>query len=624
MRVIATAGHVDHGKSTLIEALTGTHPDRLKEERERQMTIDLGFAWWRLPGGEEVGVVDVPGHRDFIGNMLAGVCGMDAALLVVAADEGPMPQTREHLAILDLLEIPAAVVALTKTDLVPEPDRMEQAEGRVREMLSGTRYAGAPIVRVSSATRAGLAELQAALERALAQAARRADLGRPRLPVDRAFSMTGFGAVLTGTLLDGALHVGDEVELLPDGLRGRVRGLQTHKKQEETARPGTRTAVNVNGITAAQARRGMTLARLGDYRPTRRLDVAFRLLADASRPLRHDDELKLHLGAGETLARARLLGQDELAPGEQGWLQLETSAPAVCARGDRFILRRPSPGETLGGGMVLDPHPAGRHKRADAAALARLAALAGGDPAALLALALAEMAVAPLRDLARRASLPLPAAEEALKSLLDEGIAMLDGAQVVDAAASLSAHTRLLANLQTFHAAEPLKSGISPAELRARLHLPEALFDRALAEAGRAGQVEAGGGLIRQKGQAVQFSPEEQARVEELMARFAAAPFAPPTFKECEQALGKNLLHSLLQGGRLVRVSPEVAFRAEDVAQAEDDLRERIRRDGPVTLAQMRDQWQTSRRYVQALLEHFDARGVTVREGEARRLKAGG
>ncbi|MBI3158877.1 MAG: selenocysteine-specific translation elongation factor [Chloroflexi bacterium] len=621
MRVIATAGHVDHGKSTLIEALTGTHPDRLKEERERQMTIDLGFAWWTLPGGEEVGVVDVPGHRDFIANMLAGVGGMDAALLVVAADEGPMPQTREHLAILDLLEIPAAVVALTKIDLVPEEERLEEAIQRVQAALAATRFAAAPIVRVSAVQRAGLAELEAALQAALAQSPPRPDLGWPRLPVDRAFSMTGFGAVLTGTLLDGALNVGDEVELLPEGLRGRVRGLQTHKKQEQTARPGTRTAVNVNGIQAAQAERGMLLARPGDYRPTRRLDAVFRLLADSSQPLRHDDEVKLFIAASETLARVRLLGAEELSPGERGWLQLETGALIVCARGDRFILRRPSPGETLGGGTVLDPHPASRHRRFEAAVLERMAVLAEGGLAARLALALAEMAVAPLRDLARRAGLPLPAAEEALRSLLDEGSAMLDGAQVVDAAASLSAHTRLLAGLQAFHAAEPLKSGISPAELRARLHLPQALFDRALAEAGRAGQVEAAGGLIRQKGQAVQFSPEEQARVEELMARFAAAPFAPPTFKECEEALGKALLHSLLQGGRLVRLSPEVVFRAEDAAQAEDDLRERIGRDGPVTLAQMRDQWQTSRRYVQALLEYFDARGVTVRDGDARRLK---
>ena len=252
MRVIGTAGHVDHGKSTLVEALTGTHPDRLKEEREREMTIDLGFAWLVLPTGEEIGIIDVPGHRDFIENMLAGVGGIDAALFVVAADEGVMPQTREHLAILDLLQIQGGVVALTKTDLVEDSDWLDLVEEDLHKALSGTILQEAPVVRVSAHRREGLEQLLQALGDCLAERPPRLDLGRPRLPVDRVFSVAGFGTVVTGTLSDGQLRVGDEVEILPHGTRGRVRGLQTHKRKEEIAVPGSRTAINISGIQLDQ------------------------------------------------------------------------------------------------------------------------------------------------------------------------------------------------------------------------------------------------------------------------------------------------------------------------------------------------------------------------------------
>jgi selenocysteine-specific elongation factor len=308
MRVLGTAGHVDHGKSTLVEALTGTHPDRLKEEREREMTIDLGFAWFQLPNGEEVGIVDVPGHRDFIENMLAGVGGIDAALFVVAADEGVMPQTREHLAILDLLHIDGGVVALTKIDLVDDPDWLELVEEDVRRVLAGTVLETARLVRVSARTGEGIPELVTALEETLSGRLARPDLGRPRLPVDRVFTIAGFGTVVTGTLSDGRLRIGDEVEVLPSKIRGRVRGLQTHKRKEEAAVPGSRTAVNISGVTLDQIKRGEVVAHPGDYHPTRRLDVRLRLLPDASSPVRHNTEVKLYLGAAEVVARLRLLG----------------------------------------------------------------------------------------------------------------------------------------------------------------------------------------------------------------------------------------------------------------------------------------------------------------------------
>ena len=293
MRVIGTAGHVDHGKSTLVAALTGIHPDRLKEEQEREMTIDLGFAWLTLPGGEEIGIVDVPGHRDFIENMLAGVGGIDAVLLVIAADEGIMPQTREHLAILDLLQIQAGLVVLTKIDLIDDPDWLDLVEVDIRNVLRGTVLQDVPILRVSSTTRAGLPDLLRALDLLLQNVPVRPDLNRPRLPIDRVFAIPGFGTVVTGTLSDGKLATGDEVEILPSGLHGRIRGLQTHKKKEEMAVPGSRTAVNISGLNMEQIQRGEVVTHPGQYRITQRLDLTFRLLPDVSTSLRHNIEVKL-------------------------------------------------------------------------------------------------------------------------------------------------------------------------------------------------------------------------------------------------------------------------------------------------------------------------------------------
>ena len=357
MRVIGTAGHVDHGKSTLIEALTGIHPDRLKEEREREMTIDLGFAWLELPGGEPVGIVDVPGHRDFIENMLAGIGGIDAVLFVVAADEGVMPQTREHLAILDILQINGGVIALTKIDMVSEDEWLDLVEDDVSRVVAGTILQDAPILRVSAKNDLGLSELLVTLEEVLAEKPPRQDLGRPRLPVDRVFSIAGFGTVVTGTMSDGHLQVGDEVEILPDGTHGRIRGLQTHKQKEELAIPGSRTAINISGVGLDAVKRGDVVVHPGDYQPSQRMDLRFRLLPDVSQSLKHNTEVKLFIGAAEVLARVRTLGKEEIQPGDEGWLQLEMREPIVAIRGDHYIIRRPSPGETLGGGRVVDPHP---------------------------------------------------------------------------------------------------------------------------------------------------------------------------------------------------------------------------------------------------------------------------
>lgn len=632
MRVIGTAGHVDHGKSTLIQALTGTHPDRLKEEQEREMTIDLGFAWWNLPGGEEVGVIDVPGHRDFIENMLAGVGGIDAALFVVAADEGVMPQTREHLAILDILQIPHGVVALTKTDMVSDPDWLDLVEEELRQALAGTVLEDAPIVRVSARTGDQIDTLQRAIEQVLSQFPARPDVGRPRLPVDRVFTIAGFGTVVTGTLVDGHFSVGDEVVILPGSIKGRIRGLQTHQRKQDRALPGSRTAVNISGITVEDVQRGQVVAHPGTIGETRRLDVSFRLLPDSTFPLEHNTEVKLFIGSAEVVARVRLIGAEVLQPGQSGWLQLELPHPVVAARGDRYILRRPSPGETIGGGVVLDPHPRRRYKRFAESVLKRLRALEGGSPEEVLMQALVTLGAATFAEVEKAANLESGLAGSSAAALAASGqMIVLEGDPTALKAKNWvsarpyweSGIEKVLSLLEEFHRKNPLRLGMPLEELKSRVKVEPRVFAHLLDRLAEEGKAVAQGALVRLAGHDVSFTPAQQARVDGLLARFAQSPFSPPTIKECVAEVGEDLYQTMVALGMLVPVSAEVVFRQQDYDQAVKDVAELGGREGGFTLAEARDHWQTTRRYVQDLLEHLDREGITVRVGDVRKLRRG-
>jgi selenocysteine-specific elongation factor len=631
MHVIGTAGHVDHGKSTLVQALTGTHPDRLKEEREREMTIDLGFAWLTLPGGEEVGIVDVPGHRDFLENMLAGIGGIDAALFVIAADEGMMPQTIEHLAILDILQVQGGVVALTKIDLIDDPDWLDLVQEDIHSALSHTVLENAPIVRVSSRTHQGIPELLNSLGECLANRPSRPDLERPRLPVDRVFTMPGFGTVVTGTLSDGSFHTGNEVEILPSGLRTRIRGLQTHKQKEETAVPGSRTAVNLSGINVEQVNRGDVITSPGTYQPSRRIDVRFRLLRDIPQPLKHDTQVKFFLGASEVQSRVRLLGSEELLPGEEGWLQLELEQPVVAIRGDRYILRRPSPGETLGGGTIVDPHPKGRHKRFSTQELANLEKLAQGTPAEILLQAMLALGIAPLQDVINRSNLDTATAKGAAQELFASGeLITFEGASgAVPPPQSLIISNsywgvlkrQALQELTDYHKTYPLRPGIPREELKSRLKLSSRLFNLILPKISSEGDLDEHGSLVRLDGFKIQFTPQQQHSVDGLLACFAASPFSPPTVKECQAEVGEELLNAMVEVGWLVPVPPDVVFRKQDYELMIAEIIKLLNQKQTITAGEVRDHFNTTRRYVLALLEYMDSQGITVREGDARRLK---
>lgn len=637
MRVIGTAGHVDHGKSTLVQALTGINPDRLKEEQEREMTIDLGFAWMELPDGEEVGIVDVPGHCDFIENMLAGIGGIDAVLFVVAADEGVMPQTREHLAILDVLQIMGGVVALTKIDLVDtgsldQMDWLDLVEDDIRQVMHGTILEDAPIIRVSARKLIGLDELRDAIQRCLEDRPSRIDLRKPRLPVDRIFTVAGFGTVVTGTLSDGSLNVADEVEILPGGLRGRVRGLQTHKRKQVSAIPGSRTAVNISGVNIDQIQRGDVVAKPGIYQPTRRLDVHFRSLPDVEKPLKHNTEVKFFIGSAEVVARVRVLGTEEIEPGHEGWLQLELREPVVAVRGDRYILRRPSPGETLGGGSVVDPHPKGRHKRFRARLFERLESLSKGTPAEILLQASLAIGAAPIKDIVSHSNLEEAPAKEALNELVDhDQLLILEGStadiQINSGTIAISRsawdqlESQSMEVVERFHRENPLRRGIPREELKSRLKISARVFNLGLSRLVETGNLREKGPLVFKPEHQIRFTKDQEDAIQRLMSELNRSPYSPPSIKEARKIVGDDVYNAMIDLGLLQQVSEEVAFKKEDYDRMVAEIRGLLQKNHTISAAQVRDHFNTSRRYALALLEHLDAIGVTVREGDFRKLR---
>lgn len=665
MRVIATAGHVDHGKSTLVRALTGINPDRLREEQRREMTIDLGFAWLTLPNDEVVSFVDVPGHIDFIENMLAGVGGVDAALLVVAADEGPMPQTLEHLDILNLLRVSAGLVALTKSDLAPDDEWIELISAEVRNALADTALAKAAIVPVSARTGRGLAELIQALEQVLSSAPPRRDLGRPRLPVDRAFTLPGFGTIVTGTLADGTFAVGDEVEVLTqrgEVLPARIRGLQTHRHKITCAQMGSRVAINLSGVEVSQVARGSVIARPGVLAPTTLVDVWLEMLATKGRRdsahgegisprprgLRHNAEVKIFAGAAHSLARVWLLEGDEIAPGNSGWAQLQLTTPMVLANGDRFIVRLPSPSITIGGGTVVDAHPRMRYRRragrADASVLTRLVTLSQGSPAERLLNALAEMKFGTLATLAAAAQLDRDAAERAVEKLSARETLIATRNVIGHRRAWCEAYRRAVDILAGYHTAQPLAEGMPRDTLRSQLALPaeifNALLELAAAPAGQllqacaedsgtasddrklpAGLIDEAG-LVRLASHQVKFDATQQRAIEALLERCAAQPWNTPSVKEARAAVGDAVYDALLRRRMLIQLSDDVFLLPHTFEQARQAVREFIRREGRITAAQARDLFSTTRKYALALLEYLDAIGFTRRVGDERVLRS--
>jgi len=617
--VVGTAGHVDHGKSSLVLALTGTDPDRLAEEKRRGMTIELGFAAWTLPGGDRVGVVDVPGHRRFIRTMLAGAHGIDCVLLVVAADEGVMPQTREHLAICELLGARRGVVALTKADLVDE-DMLALAREDVQQVIDASALRGAPIVACSSVTGDGLDELSRAVESVLRRAESRPDLDRPRLWIDRAFALAGFGTVMTGTLEGGSLHAGEEVAVLPTGLRARIRGLQHHGDDVATAEPGRRTAVNLGGVSHHDVGRGMALVRPGCLVAAARLDVFLQVLGDAPAPVRHRSEVVLFCGTAEVPAEVWLLEGSELQPGQAGFAQLDLRTPVPAAHHDRFVVRRASPPATLGGGRVLDTTPR-RHRRRDPAVAASLSRRQEDGIETVLLEELRKLRLgADLAMLVPAAAAGRGLVERALRGLGDAVRPL--GQRWLAHERWEELRQRSATALSAYHDAEPLRAGMPREEWRSCLRLPAALAADVAHGLGSEGRLVESGGVVALPGRGRLVSEQTRSAADAVVALLEERGLDPPTAAELRSAgLGPQLLRHLVDERRVVRLSADVLLAASVYESARARIEAHLAEHGEATVAQLRDALGATRRVVVPLLEALDAARVTVRSGDLRRLR---
>ncbi|MCH2505153.1 MAG: selenocysteine-specific translation elongation factor, partial [Dehalococcoidia bacterium] len=577
MFVIGTAGHVDHGKSTLVKALTNIDPDRLKEEKEREMTIDLGFAWLTLPSGREISIVDVPGHERFIKNMLAGVGGVDLAMLIVAADESVMPQTREHLAILDILQIRQGIVVITKTDTVDE-ELVELVKAEVEDFLEGTSFQGCPMVGVSAYTGDGLDELKDVLDKVLDNTESRRDLGRPRLPVDRSFSITGFGTVVTGTLIDGAFTVGQEVELANSGRHARIRGLQSHQSKVDQSQPGVRLAVNLSGLSRSEVPRGEVLTSAGWLRKTNRLDARVTMVKGTPHALKHNEGVTFHLFTSETTARVRLLDVDRLAAGEDGWVQilLEDSLPMV--KGDFFVIR--SSEDTLGGGQVVDPNPRRRHRRFTPEVIERLMTLDQGSGEDILLTVAEQWGPYDATVLSQRSNLPATEVVERIEALESQGDVVVLGEMGTDSDAVVYSTPgwntmtgKLFQNLRAYHDQYPMRSGAPAQEVRSRSGLSQAIFLKVQARLTGQDYLEEDGTHLRLPDHEVSMTPEMEQKVTAYIKALEDNPYSPPS----DSPLDAELLGVLADEGKVVRVNEAVVFAASAYQEMPHRLSEPLR-----------------------------------------------
>jgi selenocysteine-specific elongation factor len=628
--VIGTAGHIDHGKTTLVKALTGIDTDRLKEEKERGISIELGFAFLRLPDGTQAGIVDVPGHERFVKTMVAGVGGIDLVVLVIAADEGVMPQTREHLHICELLQVKRGLVALTKADLV-EAEWLAMVQADVAEFLQGTFLEGCPIVPCSGTTGQGLPALLAAIQVQAADAEPRRTKGIVRLPVDRVFSIKGFGTVVTGTLWSGRLSVGDEVAILPKSLRSRVRRLQVHGETVEQAEAGQRTAVNVPELEVAEIERGDVLCLPGTLRPSQSVEATLSLLADAPRTLGNRSRVRFHLGTSEILARVVLLDREELRPGERTYAHIRLESASAALPGDRYVIRRYSPALTIGGGSILDPNPP-KARRTRAKLIEHLRVLEQGRPTEraerhLLASGFAPMTIEELRA---RCDLDQAAVSDALRELVEGGRAVQVGSK--EGAAALHAdrvealQTDVLGRLEDFHAKEPLKDGLAKEELRSKLpeQLPPGTFVWMLGRLAAAGKIAVERDKVRLAGFRPKLSPAEEDLKAKIEVAFREGGFQPPAPDavlgglKVERKLAQAVFRRLVDDGILVRVGEDVFLHRDSHQAMRDRVLAHFEKRPSINVGTMKELFGVSRKYAIPYLEYLDTIRITRRQGDER------
>ncbi|MFH0991571.1 MAG: selenocysteine-specific translation elongation factor [bacterium] len=621
--VLGMAGHIDHGKTALVKALTGTDTDRLKEEKERGMTTDLGFAFF----GDTMTIIDVPGHEKFVKTMVAGVNTVDIAMLVIAADDGIMPQTREHLEILRLLQISKGLVVLNKIDIV-EQEWLDLITADIRALLKGSFLEHAPLVSVSALTGKGIQNLKRELNTLAGSIQARRDKGIFRLPIDRVFTIKGFGTIVAGTVISGSVHVDDSVELLPQGKTLRVRGLQIHEQNVSESRIGFRTAINLMGIEKESIERGDVIAAPGFFKPTYMIDVQFSYLAGALHALENRTRVRVHIGTSEVIARIILLDREAFEPGAEGFVQIHFEQPIVADAGDRFVVRSYSLLQTIGGGSVLDTHPE-KHKRFKEEVQHRLQTIAQGDTEQhiLEHLIRLDNALVDGSTLSKNASIPIDTCLLHLQTLVEKQQAIRFGAEQWYAVANLSMlRNRVSEILKKFHREQSLRTGMLVGELHSRIKPPieKKLFDAVCRALQAEGMVQFIGDRIALAEFSIQLTPEQKELRKRIEKEFAKTPLMPPNPDDLLPGLGKESQHIfqlMIDEGELVRLDEGIVMHREGIEYAKKEITTFLSQKDAAALGEIRQHLGITRKYALPLLLHLDTLGITERDGDVRRLK---
>ncbi|MDZ7331360.1 MAG: selenocysteine-specific translation elongation factor [candidate division KSB1 bacterium] len=626
--VIGTAGHIDHGKTSLVKQLTGRDTDWLPEEIARGMTIDLGFAFL----GDDVTIIDVPGHEKFIRNMVAGVSTIDLVLLVIAADDGVMPQTREHLDILKLLQIKQGIVVVTKIDLV-EPDWLALVVEDIKELLRGSFLEQAPVIPVSNATGQGISELKQKIFELLSQVPDRYDRGVFRLPIDRVFSMKGFGTVVAGTVLSGSLTLDQTVELLPQQLKLRVRGLQIHEQPVRRVKIGDRAAVNLVGIEKEAIHRGDVLAAPDAFRPTLFFDGKFYLLESTPKNLKNTTRIRIHIGTNEVIGRVSILDKEEIKPGESGYIQFRLENPIAADMGDRYVVRSYSPVFTIGGGMVLDVHPP-RHKRFSPAVIEKMRTLERGDPQEIIEQFLRANAYQcfQLNQISQRTSQPLDTVREVANRLVELGhcTRYLEKGQdyLVHSEYSSQIEQKILSALERFHQKNPTRRGMSRSDLKQVLDVPVDLFlyNKVLEALLGKGQIVLTDNRVALASHQLQLTDRQKKLMDQIAKIYFDAGFVTPDVIAVAERIGvkeseaNEILQILLETEQLIKADEGIFFHHDRVAEAMQLIRAHFNREMQLTVGDFREMIASSRKYAVPLLSYFDSIGFTVRQQDVRVL----
>jgi selenocysteine-specific elongation factor len=630
--VLGTAGHVDHGKTALIKALTGVDTDRLKEEKQRGITIELGFASLPLPSGQTLGIVDVPGHEKFIKNMVSGAAGIDLVMMVIAADEGIMPQTKEHLHICSLLGITKGIVALTKTDMV-EKDWLGLVQSEITDFINGTFLEGAPVIPVSAIKKEGLTDLICALDSTVNKLAEKTDDGIFRLPIDRVFTMKGFGTVVTGTLVSDHIRLGEEVQILPENIAARIRGIQVHNQPVEEAWAGQRTAINLQGIEKSIINRGNVLVRPQTVWPSQRLDIFVEFLAANSKNLKNRTLVRLHTGTSEIISRIILLEKDELAPGQKGFAQLVLAEKDVVVAGDHFVLRSYSPITTIGGGQIIDPLPR-KHKRLNDNIIEDLNLLQKGNLPEKICVILERTGFTGINlpRLAFRLGIKAKKIRETLENLFSEKKAFLldgDDTTVISARFFHQLEEIIVRTITAYHEKNPLKEGISKEELKGSLGnaVPPKLFNIVLGSLNKKGTIVSDKDNVRLAKYQVELAGDMDSLRHDIARIYGEAGLTPPSLKDViakfdsQKAKAQSIISLMLKEGDLIKINEELCFSGEILNKLRSDYKAILIKDGQATPASFKELTGLSRKYIIPLMEYFDMNKLTVRVGDHRILR---